>query len=144
VLPENSEIVFVLGNHRFELDILLKTDGIRLGFETFRAWWRDPAQRVDLNSVNIEDIPCTAEATRRLLSLGREEMPDAAGIAKFDYRPPAPEPEAAEDDGEAREAPENVEATPTEQDPLSLLRGSVDNNLYIFFFVQFHNFFFFL
>jgi chromosome segregation ATPase len=26
---------------------------IHLGFKTFRAWWRDPAQRVDLNSVNI-------------------------------------------------------------------------------------------
>jgi hypothetical protein len=45
-------------------------DEIYLGFETFRTWWRDPAQRVDLNSVNIEDIPCTNEAIRRLLSLG--------------------------------------------------------------------------
>jgi hypothetical protein len=67
--------------------------------------------------VNIEDIPCTAEAIRRLLSLGREEMPDAAGIAEFDYRPSTPKPEAVEDDGEAREAPENAEATPAEQDP---------------------------
>jgi hypothetical protein len=79
-----------------------------LGFETFRAWWRDPAQRVDLNSVNIEDIPCTTEAIRHLISLGRKEMPDTAGIAKFDYHPPAPEPEAAEEDGEAEEASEGA------------------------------------
>jgi chromosome segregation ATPase len=44
-------------------------DGIHLGFETFRTWWRDPAQRLDLNSVNIEDIPCTSEAIRCLVSL---------------------------------------------------------------------------
>jgi predicted nucleic acid-binding Zn-ribbon protein len=65
-------------------------NGIHLRFETFRTWWRDPAQRVDLNSVNIEDILCTNEAIHRLLSLGREEMPDAAGIAEFDYRPSSP------------------------------------------------------
>jgi hypothetical protein len=59
---------------------------------------------VDLNSVNIEDIPCTIKAIHRLISLGREEMPDAAGIAEFDYHPPAPELEAAEEDGEAEEA----------------------------------------
>jgi hypothetical protein len=71
---------------------------------------------VDLNSVNIEDIPCTTEAIRRLISLGREEMLDAARIAEFDYHPPAPEPEAAEEDGEAEEASEGAKATPTEQD----------------------------
>jgi hypothetical protein len=37
--------------------------------------------------VNIEDIPCTGEANRRLTSLGREKMPDAPGIAEFDYYP---------------------------------------------------------
>jgi hypothetical protein len=79
---------------------------------------------VGLNSVNIEDIPCTNEAIRRLLSLGQEEMPDAAGISQFDYRPPASEPKVAEEDGEAREASGNVEATPVVQDPLSLLRGT--------------------
>jgi hypothetical protein len=50
-------------------------------------------------------------------------MPDTAGITKFDYRPPAPEPKAVKEDGEAREASENAEATPVEQDPLSFLRG---------------------
>jgi hypothetical protein len=97
-------------------------EGIHLGFKTFRAWWRDPAQRVDLNSVNIEDIPCTNEAIRRLISLGREEMPNAVRIAKFDYRPPAPEPKAAKEDGEAREAFRNAGATTDVQDPLSLLK----------------------
>jgi hypothetical protein len=29
-------------------------DGLHLGFETFRTWWRDPARKMDLNSVNIE------------------------------------------------------------------------------------------
>jgi chromosome segregation ATPase len=37
-------------------------DGINLGFETFRTWWRDPARKMDLNSVNIEDIPMTSRA----------------------------------------------------------------------------------
>jgi hypothetical protein len=37
-------------------------DGLHLGFETFRTWWRDPARKMDLNSVNIEDIPMTKEA----------------------------------------------------------------------------------
>jgi hypothetical protein len=35
--------------------------------------------------VNIEDIPCTSEAIRRLVSLGAEEMPNVAGITEFDY-----------------------------------------------------------
>jgi hypothetical protein len=66
--------------------------------------------------VNIEDIPCTNEAIRRLLSLGREEMPDAAGIIEFDYCLPAPEPKATVDSGEAREASGNAEAAPAVQD----------------------------
>ena len=37
-------------------------DGIHLGFETFKTWWRDPARKVDLNMVNIKDIPSTVEA----------------------------------------------------------------------------------
>jgi chromosome segregation ATPase len=49
-------------------------DGLHLGFETFRTWWRDPARKMDLNSVNIEDIPMMKEAIRQLISLGREEM----------------------------------------------------------------------
>jgi hypothetical protein len=91
-------------------------DKIHLRFETFRTWWRDPAQRVDLNSVNIKDIPCTKEVIRPLLSLGRKEMPNTAGIAEFDYRP-ALEPEAIGESGEAREAFGNAEATPAVQDP---------------------------
>jgi vacuolar-type H+-ATPase subunit I/STV1 len=55
-------------------------DGLHLGFETFRTWWKDPAWKMDLNSVNIEDIPMTSGAIRQLISLGREEMPDAVGI----------------------------------------------------------------
>jgi hypothetical protein len=78
-------------------------DGLHLGFETFRTWWRDPARKMDLNSVNIEDIPMTKEAIRQLISLGREEMPDAAGIDRFAYHP-----EAAPEGGEA--APEGGEA----------------------------------
>jgi hypothetical protein len=70
-----------------------------------------------INSVNIEDIPCTNEAIDRLLFLGREEMPDAAGIVEFDYRLPAPEPEAAKESEKAREESRNAEATPIVQDP---------------------------
>jgi hypothetical protein len=76
-------------------------DGMYLGFETFRTWWKDPAQRIDLNSVNIEDIPCTGEAIRRLLSFGADEMPDAAGIHEFNYQPPVAE---AEDEAEAADS----------------------------------------
>jgi formylglycine-generating enzyme required for sulfatase activity len=98
-------------------------DGIYPRFETFKTWWRDPAHRVDLNSVNIEDIPCTNEAIRRLVSLGQEKMPDAVGIAEFDYRPPAPEPEVAKESGEAREASGNAKATPAVQDPIVVPQG---------------------
>jgi hypothetical protein len=66
--------------------------------------------------VNIEDIPCTNEAIQRLLSFGAEEMPDAAGINEFDYRPPAPRPEDA-DSGGAREVSGTAEAAPATQDP---------------------------
>jgi hypothetical protein len=40
---------------------------------------------MDLNSVNIEDILMTSGAIRQLISLGREKMPDAVGIDRFDY-----------------------------------------------------------
>jgi hypothetical protein len=66
--------------------------------------------------VNIEDIPCTSEAIRRLLSLGAKEMPNAAGITEFDYRPPALGPETVGDCGEAKEASETAEASPVLQD----------------------------
>jgi hypothetical protein len=72
---------------------------------------------VDLNSVNIMDILCTNKAIHRLFSLGREDMPDAAGIAEFDYRPSVPEPEAAEKLKKAREAFGNAKATLAIQDP---------------------------
>jgi hypothetical protein len=67
--------------------------------------------------MNIEDIPYTDEAIWRLTSLGRKEMPDSAGIADFDYRPPAPKPEAAAEGEEAREVSRNAKATPAIQDP---------------------------
>jgi DNA repair exonuclease SbcCD ATPase subunit len=87
-------------------------DGLHLGFETFRAWWKDPARKMDLNKVNIEDIPMTKEAIRQLISLGREEMPDAAGIDRFAYRPePAPE------GGEAEQEHDDAEEHPPAQDP---------------------------
>jgi hypothetical protein len=37
-------------------------DGIHLSFETFKTWWKDPAWKMDLNSVNIKDIPMTSGA----------------------------------------------------------------------------------
>jgi hypothetical protein len=86
-------------------------NGLHLGFETFRTWWKDPAWKMDLNLVNIEDISMTSGAIRRLISLGRVEMPDAAGIDRFNYRP-----EVAPDGGEARKAPEDA-MTPLAQDP---------------------------
>ena len=62
-------------------------DSLHLGFETFRTWWKDPSRKVDLDKMHVEDVPCTSETMRRLTSLGREEMPDAAGIAIFDSPP---------------------------------------------------------
>jgi hypothetical protein len=76
-------------------------DGLRLEFETFRTWWKDLAQKMDLNLVNIEDVPMTSGAIQQLISLGREEMPDAAGIDRFNYLP-----KVIPKGGEAREAPE--------------------------------------
>ena len=58
--------------------------------------------------MHVEDIPCTSETLRRLTNLSREEMPDAVGIAVFDYHPPteatlegAQNKEAVEGDGAA-------------------------------------------
>jgi hypothetical protein len=87
-------------------------DGLHLGFETFRTWWRDPAWKMDLNSVNIEDIPMMSGAIRQLISLGREEMPNAVGIDRFDYRP-----KAAPEGGEIEKKPEDATASPLAQDP---------------------------
>jgi hypothetical protein len=92
-------------------------DGLHLGFETFRTWWRDPARKMDLNSVNIEDIPMTREAIRQLISLGREEMPDATGIDRFNYRP-----DAAPKGGEAEKEPDGAEKPPPAQDPPSRMK----------------------
>jgi hypothetical protein len=73
--------------------------------------------------MNIEDISCTNEAIHRLISLGQEEMPDAAGIADFDYRPSTPKFEAAAEGKEVREASRDAKAAPVVQDPLLLIRG---------------------
>jgi hypothetical protein len=89
-------------------------DGLHLGFETFKTWWRDPARKMDLNSVNIEDIPMTKEAIRQLISLGREEMPDAVGIDRFAYHPEvAPEGGEAEKEHDDAENPLPAEDPPT-------------------------------
>jgi hypothetical protein len=87
-------------------------DGLHLGFETLRAWWRDPARKMDLNSVNIEDIPMTKEAIRQLISLDREEMPNAVGIDRFAYRP-----EVAPEGAEAEKEHGDDEEPPPAQDP---------------------------
>jgi hypothetical protein len=69
---------------------------------------------MDLNSVNIEDIPMTKEAIRQLISLGREEMPDAAGIDRFAYHPEAaPEGGKAEKEHDDAENPLPAEDPPT-------------------------------
>ena len=54
---------------------------------------------------------------RRLTSLGREEMPDAAGIAIFYYYPPIEDFEATPEGVQTREAAEDAKATSTAQDP---------------------------
>jgi hypothetical protein len=87
-------------------------DELHLGFETFKTWWKDPVRKMDLNLVNIEDIPMTSEAIQQLISLGREEMPDAAGIDRFDYCP-----EVALKGGEAGKASKYIVTSPPAQDP---------------------------
>jgi hypothetical protein len=66
---------------------------------------------MDLNLVNIKDIPMTSRAIRQLTSLGREEMPDAAGIDRFKYNL-----EVAPEGGEADE-PEDATKSPLAKDP---------------------------
>ena len=39
-------------------------NGLHLGFETFRTWWKDPSQKVDLDKMHVEDVPCTSETMR--------------------------------------------------------------------------------
>ena len=95
-------------------------DGLHLEFKTFRTWWKDPARKMDLNLIQIKDIPCTGKAIWWLTSLAQEEMLDTAGIAEFDYHPQANDSKAASEGGEAKEAFEDDEATPTAQDPLLL------------------------
>ena len=97
-------------------------DGLYLGFEIFRTWWKDPSRKIDLEKLKVEDVLCTNETMRRLTSLGREEMPDAAGIAVFDYHPSAEDSEATLEGAHTREVVEDTEATPTTQDPLLFLR----------------------
>ena len=44
-------------------------------------------------------------------------MPDAAGIAVFDYHPPAEDSKTTPEGAQTREAAEDAEATPTAQGP---------------------------
>ena len=98
-------------------------NGLYLGFETFRTWGKDPSRKIDLDKLKVKDVPCTNETMRRLTSLNREEeMPDVAGIAVFDYHPPAEDSEAALEGAQTREVVEDAEATPTARDPLLFLR----------------------
>ena len=92
-------------------------DGLHLGFETFRTWWKDPSRMVDRDKMHVENVPCTSETMRRLTSLSREEMPDAAGIAVFDYHPLTEDSEATPEEVQTRKAAEDAEATSTAQDP---------------------------
>ena len=73
---------------------------------------------MNLNLMNIEDMPCTSETIRRLTSLGREEMPDAMEIDEFDYKPEGDHSEVALEGGEAEEASiKDAEATLAVRDP---------------------------
>ena len=93
------------------------TDGLHLRFETFRTWWKDPSQKVDLDKMHIEYVPCTSETMQRLTRLGQEEMPDAVGIVVFDYHPLTEDSEATLEGSQTREAAEYAEATSTARDP---------------------------
>ena len=67
--------------------------------------------------MHVEDVLCTSETMRRLTSLGREEMPDAAGIVVFDYHPPTEDSKATPEGAQTKEAAEDAEATSTARDP---------------------------
>ena len=49
---------------------------------------------------------------RRLTNLGREEIPDAAGITVFDYHPPSEDSEATQEEAQDKEAVEGDGAAP--------------------------------
>ena len=72
---------------------------------------------MDLDFVQIEDISCISETMQQLISLGWKEMPDATGIADFDYHPPAEDSKAVPKSAEAREAAEDDEASPLRKTP---------------------------
>ena len=54
---------------------------------------------------------------RQLKNLGREEMPDAAGITVFDYHPPSEDSEATQAEAQDKEAVEGDGATLAAQNP---------------------------
>jgi hypothetical protein len=54
---------------------------------TFRTWANDLTRTMDLNEVNIKDIPCSDTSMAQLISLGQEQMPNAAGIKEFNDDP---------------------------------------------------------
>ena len=63
-----------------------------------------------------------SETIRQLTSLGREEIPDVAGIDQFKYDPHADHFDAALEDAEAREASiEDAKVTPAEQDLIAVV-----------------------
>jgi hypothetical protein len=101
------------------------SDGLHLGFETFRTWWKDSSWKIDLDQVNVEDVPCTSETMRRMTNLSREEMPDVVGIIVFDYHPPVEDFEATLEGAPDKEAVEDDGAAPIAQDPLLFPRRSI-------------------
>jgi hypothetical protein len=58
-----------------------------LGFETFQTWAKDPTHSINLNEVNIEDIPCSDAVMSQLMNFGQEQLFDAAGMKDFTYDP---------------------------------------------------------
>ena len=96
-----------------------RDQGGQLPPPTVRTWWQDPTRKMDLNLVNIKDIPCTSETIWWMTSLGREEMPNVVGIDEFDYKPKGDRFKVALEGGKAKEAPtKDAEATPTARDPI--------------------------
>ena len=53
-------------------------DTLILGFDTFRTWAKDPTYSINMDEVNIEDIPCSDAAMLQLTNMGQEQMPDVA------------------------------------------------------------------
>jgi hypothetical protein len=54
-------------------------DGMYLRFETFWTWWKDPAQRIDFNSVNIKDIPTPVKLSSVFFPLVRRRCQTRLG-----------------------------------------------------------------